>query len=809
MLWSNVKKELWQWRGVLIAAPSVAIAVILIRALGLLQILELGALDQLFILRPEQKPNDQIVIVEINESDIQYAKQWPMTDATLAKLLDNIRKQKPVAIGLDLYRDLPLEPGHKELVEIYKTTPNLIGIQKVVGDVNSSAVKPIPELKEKGQIASNDIILDPDGKVRRALIYFDTKDEKNQDVQVLSLATRLAYMYLQPKVGDPQFPENKENPEEIKMIWGKATFTKFMSLDVKQESKKELDKIIPVSEQKKIDLMSQIKTKITKSFLETKARFSPRYINKKDGGYESVSDQGYQVMINYNGAARKSFKIISMKDVLENKGVEQLQGKIVVIGATAESLKDLFYTPYSGTFSDSPEIMSGAEIHANIISQIINSVLEKRALIKTNPEWQEWLAIFGASIIGASLTWITRSTTGKKQSSLQVLSIVFVAGGIILTGYFAFLDGLWIPIVPPLVGLLGSAFAVTNYIAKSAGDIRETFGRYLTDEVVSTLLENPEGLKLGGERRKITILTSDLRGFTATAERLPPEDVVKILNIYLGYMADIITKYNGTIDEFMGDGILVLFGAPTARIDDPERAVACALDMQLSMAQVNKEMEAMGLSPLKMGIGINTGEVVVGNIGSAKRTKYGVVGSQVNLTYRVESYTTEGQILISQTTLEEIKTELRIDGEKKVTPKGVIEPITIYDIGGIKGKYNLELIREEQVYLPLEKEISVSFATLEGKDISENVILGTLVKLSAKCAELKTDGKLKGSTNIKMNLLNVEEGAEFSTKDDIYAKVLDKMPDNGNFYVFFTAMPPKVEAMFQHLYKSLTAKDAK
>ena len=127
---------------------------------------------------------------------------------------------------------------------------------------------------------------------------------------------------------------------------------------------------------------------------------------------------------------------------------------------------------------------------------------------------------------------------------------------------FAFSRSYWLPVVPPLISLTGAAIGVTAWKARSASGIRRTFGRYLSDDIVSTLLENPDGLALGGDRRHITILTSDLRGFTATAERLPPEDVIKILNFYLGAMADIITAHQGTIDEFMGDGILVLFGAP-------------------------------------------------------------------------------------------------------------------------------------------------------------------------------------------------------------------------------------------------------
>ena len=167
--------------------------------------------------------------------------------------------------------------------------------------------------------------------------------------------------------------------------------------------------------------------------------------------------------------------------------------------------------------------------------------------------------------------------------------------------------------------------------------IRKTFGRYLTDDVVKNLLESPEGLKLGGERRKVTLMMTDLRGFTSMSGRLAPEQVMTIINRYLGTMVEVIQQYQGTIDEFIGDAIFILFGAPVQRDDDAERAVACAMAMQLAMAGVNAQNRAEGLPEVEMGIGIHTGEVVVGNIGSDKRTKYGVVGSHVNLTNRIES----------------------------------------------------------------------------------------------------------------------------------------------------------------------------
>ncbi|HEY9691031.1 MAG TPA: adenylate/guanylate cyclase domain-containing protein [Oculatellaceae cyanobacterium] len=335
--------------------------------------------------------------------------------------------------------------------------------------------------------------------------------------------------------------------------------------------------------------------------------------------------------------------------------------------------------------------------------------------------------------------------------------------------------------------------------------IRKVFGRYLTNEVVANLLENPEALKLGGERRKITILTSDLRGFTAISEQLPPEEVVKILNAYLHNMADVIGKYYGTIDEFMGDGILVLFGAPTVRKDDAVRAVACAVDMQLAMANVNAKMQEWGLPLLEMGIAINTGEVVVGNIGSETRTKYGIVGSNVNLTYRIESYTVGGQIFISESTFQEAGSIVKIDNQKQIKPKGVNEPLTIYEVGGIRGEYNLFLAKEEEIYLPLIEEISIEYTVLEGKHIGEMMLRGSLTELSAKGAKVKPYNRrshrvISELINIKINLLIPQNST--NTSRDIYAKVMKEPEADGSFYIHFTAKPPAISVLLENLYRS-------
>jgi class 3 adenylate cyclase len=207
--------------------------------------------------------------------------------------------------------------------------------------------------------------------------------------------------------------------------------------------------------------------------------------------------------------------------------------------------------------------------------------------------------------------------------------------------------------------------------------IQRVFGRYLSEEIVDTLLESPDALNVGGEKRSITILMSDLRGFSTLSERLPPEQVVKLLNNYLGAMTDVIVAHDGTIDEFIGDAILVFFGAPILRHDDCARAVACAVAMQRAMADVNVWNAANDLPEIQMGIAVNRGDVVVGNIGSMKRAKYAAVGAQVNLASRIQSYAAGGEIVVTESVLPALVGLARVVREDTVTPKGVRLPVTI------------------------------------------------------------------------------------------------------------------------------------
>ena len=269
--------------------------------------------------------------------------------------------------------------------------------------------------------------------------------------------------------------------------------------------------------------------------------------------------------------------------------------------------------------------------------------------------------------------------------------------------------------------------------------IRETFGRYLTDEVVDTLLDSPSGLQMGGEKRKVTMIMADLRGFTSLSERLAPKWVVATLNRYLAAMVTIIKRYNGTIDEFIGDAIFVLFGAPLWREDDAQRAVACAVEMQLAMAAVNEQNRAEGLPDLEMGIGIHTGQVVMGNIGSPERLKYGVVGSQVNLTSRIQSYTTGGQILVSETTRREVGHMLRTGKQMEVRAKGIEQPVLLFEALGIGGPHKLSLVQTRDTLVPLTNEIPLTYLIVEGSQLNGEGSKGYLTKLSMKSVEARLE----------------------------------------------------------------------
>lgn len=318
--------------------------------------------------------------------------------------------------------------------------------------------------------------------------------------------------------------------------------------------------------------------------------------------------------------------------------------------------------------------------------------------------------------------------------------------------------------------------------------IRQIFGRYVTREVVEQLLSTPDGLKIGGERRELTVLTSDLRGFTALTERLPAEDVIRILNFYLGAMAEVIIRHGGTINEFLGDGILVFFGAPSPCPDHARKALLCALAMQAAIAEVNRTLAGWNYPKLEMGIGVTTGEAVVGNVGSEQRAKYGAVGGAVNLAYRIESYTLGGDVLASAATVRAAGPGVQLLGSAQCFPKGSRGPLLIYSVGGLAEAPELTLAKTEAALSALPQPLPVRIYEVQDKDVALVARDGMLQQLSESSAELSMispDAPPPLFSNLRLELEGVGEA---------YAKVTAAAASQGRFIVRLTQRSPAFEA---------------
>lgn len=235
------------------------------------------------------------------------------------------------------------------------------------------------------------------------------------------------------------------------------------------------------------------------------------------------------------------------------------------------------------------------------------------------------------------------------------------------------------------IGVLAGAM---NDMARALRDrdfIRETLGRYVSPELAEQVLRNRESLTMGGEVREVAMLMSDLRDFSELSARLGPAAMITLLNRYLARMTPVILQHRGVIDEFIGDAIFVLFGAPFGRADDAERAVSCAAAMQEALAALNQESASYGLPELSMGIGLHIGHVVAGNIGSPDRMKYGVVGPDVNLTARIQSVTAGGEVLLSAALLSRVSSIVSVSPGRPERVKGLSEPITVHRLLEVKG----------------------------------------------------------------------------------------------------------------------------
>ena len=315
--------------------------------------------------------------------------------------------------------------------------------------------------------------------------------------------------------------------------------------------------------------------------------------------------------------------------------------------------------------------------------------------------------------------------------------------------------------------------------------VHSAFARYTSPEIAAYVLTAPDGEKQGGYAREASILISDLRGFTALSTRLSGAALIRVLNHYFECMAAVIERFGGTIIEFLGDGIFVVFGAPNEMKDHAEAAVACAVEMQNEMAAVNAWNRGEGYPDLAMGIGISSGTVVVGNIGSDKKMKYGCMGETVNMAGRLEAFSISGQIYISEETKKRISRKLVILGENSFMPKGGRQEMKIFNIAGVGEEHVLADAGEKPRWKALSTAKEVLFYLLEGKRVNMTPHRGRLTGISEdeKFGRLETEVRLEAMKDLMLKL----DGR------DVYAKVVEE-EENG-CCLGFTEKPEDFSAL--------------
>ncbi len=386
MILSKIKQNIKKSQGNIIITFCAAGLVIAGSYAGIFRILEWATLDQFFLIRPQEAVDKRIVIVTIDEPDIKYVKKWPMSDEMMAKLIRNINAQKPRGIIFDIYRDIPVEPGHRELIEVFKNTPNVIGVEKVAG----TAISPPPTLAQLGQVASNDMVIDKDNKIRRGMVLLGRKD----GTSIESVGVKLALMYLEK--------------EKIEL--------------------------------KAIDENKQI-------YALGKAKFVP--LSGNDGEYNKLDMGGYQILLNYRGGLEK-FEHISMTDVLNNKiTADFMRDRLVFLGAKAPSLNDNYSTPLNTNLFVPTDLIPGVVIHASLTSQILSAALDNRPMLRASAKPINWLLILFWSGYSTTLGTLYISRRWVTITGIFIAGVIIVT-----SSYFAFLSGWMVPVFTPLLTLI-------------------------------------------------------------------------------------------------------------------------------------------------------------------------------------------------------------------------------------------------------------------------------------------------------------------------------------------------------------------
>lgn len=399
-------------------------------------------------------------------------------------------------------------------------------------------------------------------------------------------------------------------------------------------------------------------------------------------------DENAASLVPYRGH-RGSYRYISMADVLADRvAPELLSGRIVIVGTTAPGLMDLRVTPVGNAYP-------GVEIHANLVAGMLDGS------IKYKPAY-----VLGADVVQLILAGAIMVFLMPLLSPLRATTVALATLVLVLAVNFAFwqMGNLVLPLanVVFLVLLLYGINMSWGYFVESRSkrQFTELFGQYVPPELVDEMAKNPESYTMEGRKAELTVLFSDIRGFTTISEGLEPDQLAALMNEYLGAMTEVIRSHRGTLDKYIGDAIMAFWGAPVANPRHARQAVETALHMQAALQDLNQILTTKGWPVLKIGVGVNTGVMTVGDMGSPVRKAYTVMGDAVNLGSRLEGITKQYGvgIIVGESTREQLRKEAVFRELDRVRVKGKDEPVAIYEPLGFEGQVEKSLLEELKLW---------------------------------------------------------------------------------------------------------------
>ncbi len=646
--------------------------------------LELKTFDLRFKTFQEAAPSQNIVIVTIDNKSEDSIGRWPWPRDAHAKVIDNLSKWGAKVIGIDV-----IFPTQEE-----SPLSQVLAKTDLEKRVSEDLIK-----EYKGKFDNDKILTDSIKKASNVVLgyYFFTegdeqakhitKDQEQKAKRLIS-KSQISLVTSDAAKSNENFLIRRGYGIESSIESISRACKNYGFLNIFPDTDGIVRKVtFPVKYKNEDDWYGSFPLQILRNYLDEniQLRVSDKAIKVLALGEKIIPvDESGALFVDYSFSFQ-SFPTESFVDVMNGtvNDPSQFKDKIVLIGITDPGLvRDTWPTP-------TEMVVPGIKIHAQTIDTILNKRFISYARTMMNGQFiysSDKINIFNLlAIILLGIVLIFAIPKVPHASYGAYISLLLVAGYIFAIFYLFHNVKIRLNMFYPLssIALVYTTQALYRALTteRKAREIRGAFQTYVPPQIVDELIKNPEKLKLGGERKVVSILYSDVKGFTTISENLSPEELVEFMNNYLTPMSDIVFKYEGTLDKYIGDAVLAFYGAPLPQEDHPLRVVFSALDMISALKQLRKKLKEENKPLIDIGIGINTGEVSVGNMGSNTRLDYTIMGDNVNLTQRIEELTRiyKNNILLSQFTYQKIKEQILCREIDEVTVRGRTQGVKIYE----------------------------------------------------------------------------------------------------------------------------------